>query len=281
MTGNSTLPHFLCIGAQKAATSWLWVMLRQNPKIWMPPVKELHFFDHLYIPENRAWTLNHILKGTAQTREWHVNNNVINPDYFRYLADMETKEPFTESWYRACYNRPDADGKVLGDITPEYSTLPEEGIHYIRELLGSKLRLIYIIRNPLERALSQLKMNLTRRSQENESEAFWLNAAKKSVILQRGDYKTYIPRWEKNFHHENILYLPYQMVKNDPKKFLREVETHIGVAPFSKYNRISVPVHRTKEAKVPDCCSAYLKDMLTDQDEFLLNHFGKKFVSLI
>jgi hypothetical protein len=41
------LPHFLGIGAQKSATSWLDRCLRAHPGLWLPPIKELHYFTHL------------------------------------------------------------------------------------------------------------------------------------------------------------------------------------------------------------------------------------------
>ncbi|MBK7919375.1 MAG: sulfotransferase [Chloroflexi bacterium] len=38
-------PDFLCIGAQKAGTTWLYQALRQHPQVSMPPIKENHYFD--------------------------------------------------------------------------------------------------------------------------------------------------------------------------------------------------------------------------------------------
>jgi len=39
-------PSFLGIGAQKCATTWLSHNLSRHPEIWMPPRKELHYFDY-------------------------------------------------------------------------------------------------------------------------------------------------------------------------------------------------------------------------------------------
>ena len=55
-----TLPGFLCIGAQKAGTTWLLAQLKSHPGIWMPPVKELQYFDTLFVPGRKAWTSGHI-----------------------------------------------------------------------------------------------------------------------------------------------------------------------------------------------------------------------------
>ena len=40
-------PDFFCIGAQKGGTRWLYDQLQLHPDFWMPPVKELHYFDRL------------------------------------------------------------------------------------------------------------------------------------------------------------------------------------------------------------------------------------------
>ena len=39
------LPNFICPGAQKAATSTLYHVLKQHPDIYLPKRKETHFFD--------------------------------------------------------------------------------------------------------------------------------------------------------------------------------------------------------------------------------------------
>src|SRR5512135_1033055 len=40
-------PDFLCVGAQKAGTSWLYRQLELHADFWMPPLKELHYLDQL------------------------------------------------------------------------------------------------------------------------------------------------------------------------------------------------------------------------------------------
>lgn len=45
MTDNQRFPDFIGIGAQKAGTTWLYKNLKQHPNIWLPEIKELHYFD--------------------------------------------------------------------------------------------------------------------------------------------------------------------------------------------------------------------------------------------
>ncbi len=44
----AVLPDFLCIGAQKAGTTWLHENLKMHPEIFLPARKELHYFDWQY-----------------------------------------------------------------------------------------------------------------------------------------------------------------------------------------------------------------------------------------
>ena len=81
-------PDFLVIGAQRAGTTWLHRVLRQHPSLWLPPVKELHYFDRLETkrtildPKERRrvglkrllsldpWLINYWLR--ARSDEWYA-----------------------------------------------------------------------------------------------------------------------------------------------------------------------------------------------------------------
>jgi len=68
-------PDFLCVGAQKAGTSWLYHQLDFHPDFWMPPIKELHYFDTLsrvkrrkpprYQDERDQWFLARLVELSA------------------------------------------------------------------------------------------------------------------------------------------------------------------------------------------------------------------------
>ena len=61
------MPDFIGIGTQKAGTTWLYDMLAQNPSVWLPPLKELHYFDRQNsTPKQRANRSEHVEKMIAQ-----------------------------------------------------------------------------------------------------------------------------------------------------------------------------------------------------------------------
>ena len=114
----NTLPHFLCIGTQKAGTSWFFHQIRQHPDVWLPPIKELHFFDHLYCPENRSWTSRHIQSVADRILSRQRSKSKVNLAFVEYVTYLKGESMFTEKWYIRAFDRPGAKGKVTGDVTP-------------------------------------------------------------------------------------------------------------------------------------------------------------------
>lgn len=47
-TRDMVFPDFLCVGAQKAGTTWLHANLSKHPDIFLPEMKELHYFNSGY-----------------------------------------------------------------------------------------------------------------------------------------------------------------------------------------------------------------------------------------
>ena len=102
------LPHFLVLGTQKGGTTTLHHLLSRHPGIFLPEVKEVHYFSQ-HFHQNRKWYADH----------------------------YQLAKP----------------GQARGDITPFYlfhAAVPER-IHSV----FPKVRLIALLRDPVERVLSQ------------------------------------------------------------------------------------------------------------------------------
>jgi len=277
------LPSFLCVGTQKAGTSWLYENLRYHPGIWMPPLKELHYFDHLYCKGTRSWSRWHIKQGVSRLLRQFLLNNENNVDfaYVRYLVNIVTEPMFSEFWYEQIFQRPAAKGKVLGDITPEYCGIGDEGIAYVRHLLGD-VKIIWLVRDPLDRAQSQIRMNAERRGlSEEASLQEWLELAESQDVLSRGDYENYIPKWERAFGKEGILFLPFKWIITQPEQLLQAVETFIGVEAWGGYPAPEKKIHPTRSYQLPEQVTAYLSERLQNQYQFLSARFDADFVNQI
>ena len=116
------LVNFLIVGTQKGGTTALAQFLSQHPQVCMASQKEVHFFD-----ADR-----------------------------RYLdASGTPKYDFYHSFFESCKDRP-----AIGEATPIYMYLPQ--IAERMKAYNRALKLIFILRDPTQRAYSQYCMEKER-----------------------------------------------------------------------------------------------------------------------
>jgi Sulfotransferase family len=277
------LPNFLCIGAQKAGTSWLDRMIRQHPDVWMPPLKELQFFNHLFVDSDRKWTEWAIRNDVRQKILSHVDSNrghQVDFNYLQYLIDMGSREVFTESWYRRIFERPGAQGKLVGEITPGYCTIPVEGMRFLYRTMRS-VRIIYIIREPLERTLSHLRMEATpprRNPPLPSSKNEWVEFAERREVERRSDYAKFVPLWQDTVPATQLLFLPFGEIAVAPARFLRRIEEFIGLRPYGAYKGLQEKVHETAPVEIPRGVVECFSKRMERQRQFLRDAFGAEFL---
>jgi hypothetical protein len=119
-----------------------------------------------------------------------------------------------------------------GEITPAYAFLPLETIQTISGYFPY-LRLIYLIRNPIDRAWSSAQMALARAEMlpHEASDQWFIDHFRSSGSRARGDYESCIRNWRSAFGSEPLLIERYDSIKLEPRALLSRVLTHIGVSP--------------------------------------------------
>jgi hypothetical protein len=269
-----SLPNFICIGAQKAGTTWLYEMLAQNPSIWMPPLKEVHFFDLVDVSEaekrRRQRFLQRISKRAAKKGGSKIKNKAA------FLESLKGNGVATEEWYRGIFDHPERRGRVSGEITPSYLALDEDKIAYARSLLPDA-KILLIVREPRSRNLSQLKMAAARSLSADISETEWNGFLGRLESRARGDYSRGIPLWQKYFPPEQFLILPFSLVRTDPAGMISAIEGFIGAEHFDGYEALEETIHKTKEIPLPDWVVERAVALAETQKEYLINAFGQEF----
>jgi hypothetical protein len=146
--------YFVCVGAQKAGTSWLLHALNQHPDIFATPIKEIHYFDHVH------GITSHLSRRKQRSRfrryvqhlafEWRRFGDY-QSQWGWYRAYM--RSPINDDWYRSLFA--DRDGaRLAGEATPEYALLSRDGLQHIKRL-APEAKVIFIMRNPVDQAWSQ------------------------------------------------------------------------------------------------------------------------------
>lgn len=271
------LPDFLCIGAQKSATTWLAVMLRQHPNIWMPPIKEVHFFDKM-AGENRELRRYREL---AEKRKTSGIEKGLGPDFAAYLDRVTAFDEVSLAWYQAVFSWPVRAGVKTGEITPAYLEISEAGVRYARETLGD-IKIMAIIRHPLDRELSNLRMAASLRMRKHggpETDRDWMQIYDRMVRKRpRGAYSRGIPLWQGAFSEKNFLAIPFADVRESPQALMEQVEDFLGVPNFGSYYKLEKRVHKTKnKLLIPQVVIDRAAERVAGEDAFLRQHFGEDF----
>ena len=275
------MPDFIGIGAQKAGTTWLYDMLAQNPSVWLPPLKEVHYFDYLQAPQaRRQKRAEHIEKVAGRLERGKLDKGSEGDGAAKaaHLRSLIGDHLLTPEWYASIFDYPDAEGRVTGEITPAYLELDDKGMQTLTGMLP-KTKFVLLVREPAARTMSQLKMAVARsKADPGAGGKDWAFFLKKIRTNTRGNYQTAIPLWQKSVGSERLLIRPFGRVRHDPANLLHEIEDFIGAKRFDGYEDLTEPSHKTKDvAAVPDWVVKEVELMAAPQKDYLIEAFGEEF----
>jgi len=260
MTG----PQFLCIGAQKAGTTWLHRALELREDVWLPPVKELHFFDEK-IEETRPWfALRHATDAPAvrwrrqlATERRFRADSLVPVDTARreWCGRYFFGEP-SPAWYGSLF----PEGIMSGEITPDYATLDDEQIARAVELYPD-LRVIYLLRNPIDREWSaaQMAMRSGRRGADSVLKGRHLQSR----------YLRNLTRWKRALAPGNLYIGFYEDLQERPEGLLRDILGFLEVSATG----VTLPAGRPNAGNIETIPREYariLAQRLYDPTEQLL-----------
>ena len=152
----------ICIGAQKAGTTWLADYLRQHPQVHLPPVKEIHFFDARFAPKWCAKYEDEMLDDLKAEVERLTIKTCADPGIQHKLTALllRLRMIASPSDYIRFMHWGSGDKPVLFEATPDYTMLPREGFQAMQNIYPDT-RIIFLLRNPADRFLSSMRFNKT------------------------------------------------------------------------------------------------------------------------
>lgn len=274
-----TKPDFICIGTQKAATSWLYNILMENPGVFLSPIKELRFFDRILLPEEHRVVGERKKKAlTRRLKEAKaLKDRGLRRAKVEYLKSIAQDERLTPEWYERIFDTPLAADKPRGEITPNYIDMPEENIRYMHSFLNGQTKLILTIRAPKDRQASQYRMHMKRHGVPTTGEE-WLHLYKQMRHREDfGNYSRGIPLFRKYFGNDAILILPFGWVKSKPLEVIRKVEAHIGAPHYENYTQLKEVHHQSIKVDIPDWLIDRIEQNTRAEKEYLISEFGQEF----
>jgi len=228
-TGSAhVLPDFLIIGAARSGTTSLYQYLAQHPSVIPGVGKEIYFFDKKFD------------KGI----NW----------YKSFFPTKLSKSRLENKQNRKC---------LTGEATPRYLHYP----HVPKRVFNliPNVKLIVLLRNPIDRAYSHYQMEVSSGNEElsfedaieqeekrilddmrkmENDENFYSVYFYRKAYLTRGIYVDQLKRWFKFFSKEQFLILKSEDLYSNPSKIYQQALDFLGL---QKYELDSFKAHRMRK----------------------------------
>ncbi len=196
--------------------------------------------------------------GTTSLFSYLVQHPEIAPPLKKEIKYFDLNSSQNINWYKAHFPKyADAQNDqkpITGEATPDYIFFPEIAAKIAR--LNSRIKLIIICRNPVDRAFSQYKYSIWRGTEylsfaealEKEPERLaeatrfcrtnkqplsenW--AYREFSYVKRGLYAQQLENWLKVFPENQFLFLCTEELKNQPDMVLKKITDFLGIADFT------------------------------------------------
>lgn len=277
MSTNGIENFFVGIGAQKSGTTWLARMLASHPDIFVTPVKEIHYFDHLRgLTEHLSQKKRRSRHRKYYQRMWtqwsrYSEYRAQRPWWRDYMAS-----PIDDDWYRSLF-RHRGHATFAGEITPEYAILGTEGLGHIKRL-APEARVIFIMRNPVDRLWSQVlhqcrSRGLDANRQSTEAIAAMLAEPRFGELA---DYAQTLDDMANVFREDQTLVLFYEDMHADRLAALRQVCRFIGTSfDPSYFTELGRRFNRSQQAALPAPVRAHMRELCRDQADAVRQRVGR------
>ena len=194
------LPNFLVIGAAKAGTTSLYAYLEQHPQIFMSPIKETNYFAY---EGKRTKTF----LGELANNEFPITTLKKYEDLFQDARDES----------------------AIGEVSPLYLESPVAA-ERIKKLLP-EVKLIAVLRNPVDRALSDYMMAV----RLGQSTGILEDVLDENAhYVQVGFYYEKLKQYFNLFPREQIKIYLYADLAQDTLSVVHDMLIYLGVDPAFK-----------------------------------------------
>ena len=269
--------YFVCIGAQKSGTTWLARVLQDHPELFLTPVKEIHYFDHIQgITEHLGAS-----KRRSRYRKYHQRMWTQWTQFSRHRQQWAwyrdyMSSPIDDAWYTRLFTHR-GSARFAGEVTPEYAILGPKGLAHIRRL-APEARVLFIMRNPVERTWSQVLHQCRSRGLDANAQT----VAEIQAMLDEprfkelGDYTATLDDMAAVFSRAQTLSLFYEDMHADRLAALSQICAFIGIGfDPSHFSELGRRFNRSQDAALPDAVRSLLRDLYREQAEGVRRRLGR------
>jgi hypothetical protein len=268
MSGPSErkFPSFLGIGAPRAGTTWLHTNLKRHPQLWLPPLKELHYFDYQRPGASSYYPVPDVRVRLMSWWWWYRHSKQILGRLVRFRARFRWTMRYVfgrrnDRWYASLFRT----DRISGEITPGYMMMPRHVVEDVCKL-NPDMKIILLLRNPVSRAWSNVRLQLGRRTLTVTDEEIVRLMNKPGVIL-RNDYVNAVRNWRGVFGEKQVFVGFFDDLVANPRDLLRSVLSFLGVEKGDDFipEKVEQEVHASTKRDLPESVLAQVYAPYVDQ----------------
>lgn len=230
--------------------------------------------DFIIVGTQRAGTTS-LSINISKHPDIYIDNNK-NPEKSEvHFFDLNWKKGI--EWYKKQVKFEKNKNKIIGEKTPDLMYL--DYVHPYMQSVNPFLKIIMILRNPVERAYSHWKLNVKNNSESlsfNKAVSFelkYLKTQNKTFFtsakhyIGRGFYYKQLKNLLKWFPKDNILVLISENVKNNMSKSYNEIYNFLNIKELNNINydleHVSVDKSKINPLLYNKLINLYKKDILS------------------
>lgn len=174
----------------------------------------------------------------------HPEVSMSRPKELNFFIE-ERNWPRGLDWYRRHF---DPHARVRGEASPNYTAHPQHlGVPERLASVVPEVRLIYLVRDPLERIAAHWVHNYAKRREKGDLAATLAHPSTSYVV--RSQYYMQLERYLEHFEAERILVLDNADLRDRRLETLRRVFEFLGIDPSFQHPKFEQERHRTERKR--------------------------------
>ncbi len=270
----------ICVGATKAGTTWLHDQLSAHPECYLRTIKEYHYFSTngdaqwaKLIGDTRAEIEQ--LSGLPDGALTEALRQRLD-DLTSYLPLITSREIDPVAFGDYLRRSAPQGAKLVGDFTPAYSVIARKRLEPMLKM--GALRVVYLIRDPLTRLWSHIRMIADRAAPENFERGCEAMLARAFVqqddgdirgILRRGDYAGNLPKLQNLFGDRLLVMFTEDLFT---KAGFDRMLAFLGLGPAAV--DLGRRVHEGRGHRMPEDLRARALQFLAPQYDYIAQTFS-------
>jgi hypothetical protein len=266
MNKSESKPDFIGIGAQRSGTSWLFNQLRGHPEFELPYMKEFHYFDRdRKYPSTNFLAEKYFFKRITivafrKRMIADFKRAIRNKDNERFNWFLNFYLPnVSDSWYLSQFSKME---RLTGEYSPSYSILDIEDIYKMKNLMPD-VKLVFLIRDPIERAWSSFRFNYsTNRIKKSLDYKDIINYIESPEQELRGNFLRTLHNYSNVFKSGQIVIGFYDAIIEQPHNLVNGITEFLGAKQriSETSNHLFLKKNTSPEMEIPEKVFDFLKD---------------------